>query len=76
MNVSKWLHNAGIAIGAGVTGFLVTVPDAAMQLWQSSPELFQTFIPEPYLPVVSGGLTTLVAISRIVQAKKAKKGGS
>lgn len=76
MNVSKWLHNAGIAIGAGVTGFLVTVPDAAMQLWQSSPGLFQTFIPEPYLPVVSGGLTTLVAISRIVQAKKAKKGGS
>lgn len=76
MNVSKWLHNAGIAIGAGVTGFIITVPDAAMDLWQSSPGLFQAIIPEPYLPVVSGGLTMLVAISKIVQTKKAKKGGS
>ncbi len=73
MNVSKWLHNAGIAVGAGATGFFMTVPDAAMAVWHSSPELFQHIVPEPYLPVISGGLTFLVAISRVVQGRKAKK---
>lgn len=72
MNVSKTLHNAGIAVGAAVTGFFLTVPDAAMTVWTSAPELFQHVIPEEYMPVVSGALTLMVTISRVVQAKKNK----
>jgi len=72
MSVNKWLHNTVIAAGAVATTVLTTVPDAAMSLWTSSPELFQHLVPEPYLPVVSGGLTFLVAISRVIQGKKKK----
>lgn len=76
MNVTKALHDVVIGAGAILTGVLATVPDAAMTVWTSSPGLFQAIIPEEYTPVVSGGLTFLVAISRVIQAKKAKKGGS
>lgn len=72
MGLSTKLHNAGIAVGAVATTVLATVPDAAMTVWSSSPELFKAWLPEPYIPVVSGFLTFLVAVSRVVKAKKAK----
>lgn len=72
MKVAKVLHGALVAGGALATGVLATVPDAAMSVWNSSPELFQHFIPEPYLPVVSGVLTLLVAVGKLVKLKKGK----
>lgn len=72
MDKSKVLHDAGITIGVAATTVLTTFPDAAMTVWQTAPHLFQAFVPEEYLPVVSGVLTLLVAISRVIKAKKAK----
>lgn len=74
MDISKTLHDVAIGAGAIATAVLTTVPDAAMTVWQTSPEFFQHLVPEQYTPVVSAGLTLLVAISRIVKAKKAKGG--
>lgn len=72
MDKSKALHDAGITIGIAVTTVLTTVPDAALVVWQTAPHLFQAVVPEEYLPVVSGVITLLVAISRVIKAKKAK----
>ncbi len=73
MSVAKVVHDVLLGAGAIATGFLATVPDAAMTLWMSSPDFFKAIIPEEYMPVVSGGLTFLVAISRVVQGKKEAK---
>lgn len=72
MDKTKALHDVGIATGVAVTTILTTVPDAALVVWQTAPHLFKDIIPEEYLPVVSGVITLLVAISRVIKAKKAK----
>ncbi len=74
MDISKTVHDVFIGAGAIATAVLTTVPDAAMTVWQTSPEFFKAIVPEEYTPVVSGALTLLVAISRVVKMKKAKGG--
>ena len=74
MDKVKTLHDAGIAVGVAVTTVLTTVPEAALVVWQTAPHLFQAVVPEEYLPVVSGVLTLMVAISRVIKSKKGKVG--
>lgn len=65
----KLLQNLLIAVGAGITGFFLAMPDTATVY---SPEFIKMFVPEEYVPVVTGVVTLLLAISKLVK-KKAKK---
>lgn len=71
--MGKLLHDIAIAVGTAVTGFFLTVPEAALQAWQSSPELVKAVVPEELVPLVSGTLTFLVVISRFIKSRKDKK---
>lgn len=65
------IHTAGIAVGAALTGWMLTAPETVMQVWNLLPPEIVALIPSEYTPIITGSLTVLVAVSKIIRKKKA-----
>lgn len=66
------VQTVSIAAGTALTGWLLTAPDAVSQVWNTLPPELIALIPAEYTPVITGTITLLVAISKLIKMRKAK----
>lgn len=63
---SLWL---GIA-GTTVTGYLITFPQQAIDMWNQLPPDIKSFIPPRYMPLIGVALYVVGMVSKFIAQKK------
>lgn len=60
-------------LGGALTTLLITVPDAALYVWNMLPADLKALIPENYTPLIGVGIFALSVVARVIKQSKLSK---